>query len=318
MRSFNGFILAAFAISARCAVEIRAEEELGPTVIAVQGILSSEHPDIRHSYSWTDVQVAQLARLEGRTEVTAELVRVLGDRTASERWRSIAGDALTLMRPVSQEARAAMAKQMHAPLRPVDRVRGIRALGGMQADAEPWIDSIARLKDAPDRQVRIAVCLALTDIGRATDYRHPSIDATLLAAVDDPEAVVRREAVQCFCRRKLDAALPKLREHLSDPADEVRGIAAFAVWQTAGDAETTLPILMDLLGGVDSESRVEAAYLLQYFGAEAVGALPQLKVAVEFDSEPPFAKAEDSLRYRLKTVARETIRSIEKGNRLAQ
>ncbi len=311
MRILLSFAFVTWAFTAFTVGSALADEDAIATAHAVQRILDSQHPDIRASYSWTDVQIAELRRIEDRDAVTAELTRILGDREAPQRWRNLGTEALARIRPVQQQSRAAMGKLILTPIDPQDRVRAMRALGQMGADAEPWIDLIARFGQDSDVMTRVAVAIALTDIGRATEYRHAAIDATLLAALNDESEVVRHEAVEYFRVRNLASAAPQLGELLRDPDPRVRCLAALAVWQTTGEGTCTLPVLVDVLRTGEGEVRLDAAHYLRHFGGAAAEALPILRTFTDFDGVPAFTNAADSLRYRLKMISLDTIKQIE-------
>lgn len=181
----------------------------------------------------------------------------------------------------------------------------------MGADAVPSIDAIAEQSNDSDTGIRYAVLIALQEIVRKSNQRHPAAERIFLAGLDERDSQFRKWAVGCVGERKLADAVPRLRTLLDDPVGEVRAVAAWALWAIDGDAETTVRTMIEVLEGNDLRARREAAFYLQFFDARAAATLPILKTFASSPLEPPLNNADESLEYQIKSVAESAIQVIE-------
>src|SRR4051812_12038918 len=76
--------------------------------------------------------------------------------------------------------------------------------------------------------------------------------ADWLKDLDDPQSLVREEAIEMLIRAKAKDAVPKLTKLLDDPSSSVRRRAALALWKIDGQTKPAIAILAATLRDVNA------------------------------------------------------------------
>jgi HEAT repeat protein len=154
------------------------------------------------------------------------------------------------------------------------------------------VDLLLRAVGDPEAEVRLAVLQSLARVTASRDNKTPRTDAklpltdALLAALKDPNAAIRREAVGIASLADGDAKTKSeaLQGLAADPDPDVRGAAASALGGPAGEAGRPVGVLAKLLKDPSPEIRERAALALGASGAPEAEAL--LLEALKDESRP--------------------------------
>ncbi len=133
----------------------------------------------------------------------------------------------------------------------------------------------------------------IADDLREEDFMLPSIEETrsalesaesatpdlqqLAENLSSDDTSVRIDAALRLARDDAAAALPQLKDALSDSNLFVQAFASRAVWHIEQNPETVMPVLVDLLNTEKPQVQQLACYLLGNIGQEAVVGIPMLK-----------------------------------------
>lgn len=290
----------------------QSEEQKSATTTAqqIRAILQSEHPQPNVSWSWTDVQVAQIVRLTDRTGAQNELLRLITAEDTPGDWRYLALRALPSMTPLPEDVVPRLAEALHKPA--IGRYRG-SVLGAIRkmSDGVEAVPIILPLKDDEDWRLRYSVADALGEIANRLIEPPDAIVAALIGFLEDRHGVVRKEAAGALGVLRDPGASEALKRRLNDAWGPARAMIAWALFECSNEAEPAVTAMVDLLENGDGEGRKEAAYYLQMFDHRAEGALPVLRRFLSYQGKPPFNQSNDLLKYQLRRNAERSIAAIE-------
>ncbi|MEO1528267.1 MAG: HEAT repeat domain-containing protein [Planctomycetota bacterium] len=292
-------------------INYRGQPTPKTTADAIHEILRSEHPQPNVSWSWSDVQVANIIRLQDREGARAELLRLItADETPSD-WRYLALRALPSMTPLPEDVVSRLAQALHKP--EVGRHRGsiLEAIRKM-SDGIDAVPIILPLKDDPSWRLRYSVADALGEIGACLIETPDEIVLPLIEFLDDPHGVVRKEAAGALGVLHVAGATEALKRKLDDPFGPARAMIAWALFECSPeDAPLAVSTMIDLLKNSDDEGRREAAYYLRMFDHRAESALPVLEPFLAYDKKPPFSNSDETTKYQLRGAAEKAINTIQ-------
>ena len=279
----------------------------------VHRILDSERRQstVRRSWSYRDLQISHLGRLEDREGVVAELESILQDPKSSPFWTHLACDALPEMRPVTASALATIERALSGP----HKRWVIGAVSGsMRGEALPLLQAIVTLMDDEDPVMR---SYAIRTIGRIAVSSDEEIAGTVEALIDglrDEDTNVRFYSADYIGQlgpRAADA-VPVLEERIMDTDGSTRAWSARALYSIDGRVDEPLRILIEILEGDDLEATWHAVLAVGTFGSDAAAAIPALERLQEYDGEPPFVGNEEGLkRYQNRRNALRALRDID-------
>jgi HEAT repeat protein len=277
----------------------------------VQRALDSERPEstIFMTWSWRDVQVAELVRMEERPQVVAELVRIIGDPNSPPYWAYTACDVLGEMKPVTGAARDGLIDALEGPWKRF----ALSAFSQMQADLGPVFDRLVPLQDDPDDAVRASLVRAAGELATKSEGEVSAPLDVLIHGLGDRDGPVRQTAADFLGRLgpRAARAVPHLEARLDDEYGPAAAWSACALFRIDGRAEANLDALIGLLAGDDLEARWHAALALGLFEAKAARAVPALVKQLDFDGKPPFTNERASHLYRNKRSALYALKQID-------
>ncbi len=294
-------------------LELPIEREVNSTAHRVHSILDSEHPQPNVSWSWSDVQVSQLAGLADREGTIAELLRLLKADDTPSGWRWLVIDSLWRIRPISPDTKAALVEALDDPVNHQWRGSILRAFNNMHSEAIEMLDLIISMQDDADWRIRYGVADAMGAIGRSMIRPPDKIIDTAIQLLDDPHGMVRREAAGSLGVLHSPRAVDALRDRMDDPYGPARAMAAWALFESSGKVEPSLSTMIDILETGDHEARKEAAYYLGMFDHRAAGAIEALRANTDYEKKPPFRGTRETIRYQLRGAAERAIEAIEAG-----
>jgi HEAT repeat protein len=194
------------------------------------------------------------------------------------------------------------------------RLFAVQMVGGMGADAEMAVPSLALLLRGKDGELTLAALKALLAIGDKSKTAVPEVAgllkdpnenvrivaASLLAklggdaksaipalveAMGDRSRAVRASAIHALSLMGGDAkvAVAELTQALEDRDPGVRTGAAIALARMGPDAKTAVSVLMQILGTNDHEMQLNVVRTLGQIGPDSGPAVPQLTKLLEHD-----------------------------------
>lgn len=219
------------------------------------------------------------------------LMRLIENARAEIRERAC--DALgSLQEEVdTSPARPALLAALADPV-PAVRGRAAFALGIMRDTSPSTIDALAALARDSETEVRSWALHAIGNIGRA-EGAHRAIGAhaaTLLAALDDPDADTRWSAAYAlgYARLPAERILPKLLERLrvedSERASQPLTGLVYAVAKVV-DMAPHLPQLLDL-AGANERARDVVIGICAGLGQRGAAIVPMLREKLARDDVP--------------------------------
>lgn len=163
------------------------------------------------------------------------------------------------------------------------RPRVAFVLGEMGPDAEPAVEALVELIDAPSRQTQREALLALAKIGPAAEVAVPA----LIKALEQHESTCRYGTVYALGQigSAAEPAKPALLKLTESDDDTLALLSAWALAQIAPEcrecAAKTVPLLVEALAHPDARHRREAAAALGAMGPLAQPAGKALERAAE-------------------------------------
>lgn len=147
------------------------------------------------------------------------------------------------------------------------------ALAGLGHAARPAVPRLIELLRHRVTSVRGHAAFGLGQIGPVPGH---AVVAGLLTGTSDARDFVRDKSLQALARigPPADAALDTVQKHMRNPEYRNRVNAAYAVWRIAGRHQEPLQILMQLSSHHDSD--LDAIVMIGKFGPVAAAAVPTL------------------------------------------
>lgn len=291
------------------AVELAAEEDVDPTVAFVHNELDSEGP-MNVSWSYTDVQAAQLCRHKDRAGVAAELLRILNDPHAPHDWTYVTLQAVGGMTD-TPEVVEGLIKLLAAPREGVGAGSLIEALSTTERDVPRIVDIILPYCRHDQWTVRWKAHYCLGRMAIKHPEIKPQITPSILAALGDEHERIRSDAASQLGWMEIKPAAADLIPLLGDSSYKVRLAAARALWQTTGDSGAIVPMATEVLAqeGSDFEAKKDAAYALR----DVVDLPPEtrdaLRLHADYPQGPPFNNHADVMRFQLASIAKEILKA---------
>ena len=277
----------------------------------VQRTLDSERPEstIFMTWSWRDVQVAELVWMEERPQIVAELVRIIGDPDSPPYWAYTGSDVLGQMKPVTDAARDGLIDALDGPWKRF----ALSALSQLQGDLGPVFDRLVPLQDDPDDAVRASLVRAAGELATKSEGEISVPLDVLIHGLGDRDGPVRQTAADFLGRLgpRAARAVPHLEARLNDDYGPAAAWSACALFRIDGSADANLDALIRLLAHDDLDARWHAALALGPFESNAVRAVPALVKQLDFDGKPPFANERASHLYRNKRSALYALKQID-------
>jgi HEAT repeat protein len=215
-------------------------------------------------------------------DIVPTLIKVLEDRDGQVRAR--AAFALGMLRG---EAKAAV-PQLNDALKdgnPSLRLAAATALGKIGPPARVAYPTLDHLTKDDHAEIKKAASTAMKEIGRP---QKTDVQTLLIPALKNDNPQYRMAATVCLWMlyREAREAVGPLSELLTDPDENVRGTAAFALGAIGTEAAPAVPALIKALKHQTDETlRYRAAYALGEIGPAAKKAVPALQLALD-DKKP--------------------------------
>jgi hypothetical protein len=285
-----------------------AAKKGSPTVQFVHGVLESEMPpsEIMHTWSYSDVQVAELVRHEDRAGVAAELLRILSDPTTPYEWTHVTLQALEQMTETEGVVEGLLALLKNPPAR-LDRGKFSSALREPKRKVSEVIDAILPLVEESKARQRWGAYYALGQIaGKQPEFRQ-RIAPILIGGLADPFYMIREHAAGALGWAEVAEAKEPLAALLNDPDTRVRLAAGRALWKIDGDRQPLVQLATGLLAHESMETRQHAANAVSELEKLPPATLDALRANLLEESGPPFRSREDSARTWLSRAARSIL-----------
>ena len=147
------------------------------------------------------------------------------------------------------------------------------ALAGLGPAARP---AVPRLMELLRHRITSVRGHAASSLGRIGPVAGHDVVAGLLGGTSDARDSVREKSLQALARigPQADAALDTVQKHMRNPKYSNRVNAAYAVWRIAGQHQEPLQILIQLSFHQDTD--LDAIMMIGKFGPTAAAAVPKL------------------------------------------
>ena len=273
----------------------------------IQGVFDSEgNPN--HSFSYSDIQVSQVAGHEDKDAVVAELIRLLKDEFTPYQWEHLIQMLLASMTD-SREVVAAIMEKLEAS--PEARQGLIWALTRSTENLELLTDGIEKYRHDENPRIRSCAYHSLLQFVQRDNTLKRKIEPWLLEGLSDPFQGIREAIIPVLGRIKAETTLSKLIEACTDDNYKIRVFAAYSVYQLTGEAEPAIKVMTQRLNSSNLAGQNEAAYLLANFESLPEITKKSLRAKTRFSEKENRSNAVISEKHMIKNSAINTLNKID-------